>query len=55
MRFISFIRSVKWGAVAAIILAGLATYFATTGSFPLTVALGAASITFAVLTERDRA
>lgn len=56
MRFISFVRSIKWSAVTAIILAGAATYTAiATDSLPLTVALGAASVTFAVLTERDRA
>lgn len=56
MRFISFIRGIKWGAVVAIILAGLATYIAVaTGNLALTLATGAASVTFAVLTERDRA
>jgi len=56
MRAVSFIRSIKWGAVMAILAVGGANYTAFAhGDMAVTTALGATAIVFAILTERDRA
>ena len=50
---LSTLRNVKWGGVVALLLAAGAIFVATTGASDLTIALSAASITFAILTERS--